>query len=391
MQKGEDDRMESIKRWTMFLWSDIGEIETYFSDMARRGYLLEKQGSLMSEFIKGEPKERRYRVVPAVGRKISEEEKEVYRETGWEYVSDGGSLGTRLDIFFSDDKEAPEIFTDTESFKSHIRKFMLLALACVLCWIWFGATFLEDLAGDVAGPIHSMMEYGIVTWSLIILVGLFVLVIIVDFVISAGMLMWQISVRKRIDHERPYRGKIRFRIVSRISLIVLLVCMLVSIPFAGTTVVVGDELKEDIEGYKGNHPASFEILDEEKWQEIQQTLDRGQIPEDFDFVKTSDLMAPSKTELWVWEEDEEYYGVYMEMRSEKLAEVWLEEELDMYGKTCRQAELAGSESSKVDYVGYLDLEGGQALYLKKGSRIEKIWYTGDKDVREYVGDFIDRF
>lgn len=48
----------------------IGEHESWFADMAAKGFQLKKMGLQFVQFIKGEPKEMKYRMDVSINKKI---------------------------------------------------------------------------------------------------------------------------------------------------------------------------------------------------------------------------------------------------------------------------------------------------------------------------------
>lgn len=87
----------------------IGEHESWFADMAAHGFFLKKMGIPFAKFVKGDPKKMRYRIEVNSGDEITSEQKQMYAENGWEYV-------TSYNLFhvFSSpaDLQAPELHTD---------------------------------------------------------------------------------------------------------------------------------------------------------------------------------------------------------------------------------------------------------------------------------------
>ena len=93
----------------------IGETEQFYSEMAAKGWFLEKRGAWFSRFRRGEPAAMRYRVELADLRFLDpdhglpEEQISVYEECGWKYVTGHGLFH----IFSSPaDSDAPEFYTD---------------------------------------------------------------------------------------------------------------------------------------------------------------------------------------------------------------------------------------------------------------------------------------
>ncbi|MFF5995082.1 DUF2812 domain-containing protein [Lysinibacillus sp. KU-BSD001] len=66
----------------------IGEHESWFQDMAAKGFHLKKMGLYFAHFVKGEPKKMRYRIDVSLKKKITPEQIEMYSDSGWDYVTD---------------------------------------------------------------------------------------------------------------------------------------------------------------------------------------------------------------------------------------------------------------------------------------------------------------
>jgi hypothetical protein len=87
----------------------IGEHESWFSDLAAEGLFLKKMGRQFVQFVKGEPKNMRYRIDVSEKNKIPAEQIDMYGENGWDYVTSYGSFH----VFASPaELEAPELHTD---------------------------------------------------------------------------------------------------------------------------------------------------------------------------------------------------------------------------------------------------------------------------------------
>lgn len=87
----------------------IGEHESWFQDMAAKGFHLKKMGLPFAHFVKGEPKKMRYRIDVSLKKKITPEQIEMYADSGWDYVT-----GYRFFQVYSSPVEldAPELHTD---------------------------------------------------------------------------------------------------------------------------------------------------------------------------------------------------------------------------------------------------------------------------------------
>ena len=89
----------------------IAEHESWFEDMAKNGLHLEEMGLIFAKFIKGEPKNTRYRIDVSSDkdRDITQEEKESYSIRGWKYITSY----REFNVFSSpEEKNASELYID---------------------------------------------------------------------------------------------------------------------------------------------------------------------------------------------------------------------------------------------------------------------------------------
>ena len=137
----------------------IGENEKLYSDMAARGWLLEKRGSYFSRFVRGEPADMRYRIEVSAPRfleetALPEEQVAVYEDCGWEYVTSCGLIHVFASPAGSD---APEFYADPAQQAATLK-----ALRRNYVWAWvpvtlmllFNFTMAAAMAGGT-GPLLS--------------------------------------------------------------------------------------------------------------------------------------------------------------------------------------------------------------------------------------------
>lgn len=87
----------------------IGEHESWFSDMAKEGFHLKRMGLHFAHFVKGEPRNTRYRIDILLNEMTTPEQKHLYSKSGWDYVTSYGIFN----IFSSPcELNAPELHTD---------------------------------------------------------------------------------------------------------------------------------------------------------------------------------------------------------------------------------------------------------------------------------------
>ena len=155
----------------------IGENEKLYSDMAARGWFLEKRGAYFSRFRRGEPAEMRYRIeVSAPGfleeTDLPEEQVAVYEDCGWDYVASRGMIHVFASPAGSD---APEFYADPAQQAATLK-----ALRRGYIWAWVPVTamllfnFLMAAAmsggtGEVLGKWGAELRLGWVAATALIL------------------------------------------------------------------------------------------------------------------------------------------------------------------------------------------------------------------------------
>lgn len=117
----------------------IGENEKFYSDMAARGWFLEKRGAYFSRFRRGKPADMRYRIeVSAPGfleeTDLPEEQVAVYEDCGWAYVTSRGMIHVFSSPAGSD---APEFYADPAQQAATLR-----ALRRGYIWAWVPVTLM---------------------------------------------------------------------------------------------------------------------------------------------------------------------------------------------------------------------------------------------------------
>lgn len=114
----------TVRKITPCIETDIFAAESWLSDMAAKGLHFSESGVFHNIiFKKGEPVERKYRLVPAKYMElynISEEEKTIYQSAGWHYAGVFKDCSCR--VFYTEDKNAEEIYTDREGLEFFYKK-----------------------------------------------------------------------------------------------------------------------------------------------------------------------------------------------------------------------------------------------------------------------------
>ncbi|WP_342514427.1 DUF2812 domain-containing protein [Sporosarcina sp. FSL K6-1522] len=184
----------------------LGEHESWFSDMAREGWNLQKIGVFFACFEQGECKETRYRIDTTSNKKMSAGDKEMFQEAGWTHVTKYGDFN----VFSSPTElQAPELHTDPaeqaytlQEWAKKIRKNTVMTV--ILCTL-------------IIAILVSLWYFDRTPYLTIIKGDLLSIVVIITLVSSAyTMLQANFSIRRLrkallegslIDHHAAWRKK----------------------------------------------------------------------------------------------------------------------------------------------------------------------------------------
>jgi hypothetical protein len=202
----------------------IGEHESWFSDMAARGLMLKKMGLNFAHFTKGQKKKIRYRIDVSMDKEITEERKEIYSLCGWDFVTSYGEFN----VFSSPEEvNAPELHTDPAEQAytlDHLhKKFKSTAFFMSIGTVLFILLVFADYRIDPSIYL-SMLDGRITQQIILIIVYLYLVYNSIEAAISIGTLRKTLSEGRPINHNAPWKRKLRLRkIVSSIYILLLII------------------------------------------------------------------------------------------------------------------------------------------------------------------------
>ena len=111
---------------TKIKFDPFGVVDMFYKQnwleyQAGKGLLLANDNLLTCRFTVDEPRDRRYRILPYKPSKTTQEELDLYASCGWHLIYGSGSVM----IFYTDDPDAPEPFTDVQSQHKYYRKSLI--------------------------------------------------------------------------------------------------------------------------------------------------------------------------------------------------------------------------------------------------------------------------
>jgi hypothetical protein len=209
----------------------IGEHESWFTDLAAQGLHLKKMGLHFAQFVPGESKQTRYRIeVSSSKSEITAEQKEMYAEGGWNYVTSYG----QFHVFSSPvELNAPELHTDpaeqSYTLEDLDKKFVRAALIAVL-----SAVFIVGMIAFVwffdSIPTLALVEGRLVSQSFLIPLQLYMVYSSLKAARSIRSLRKTLAEGKPINHHAPWRK--HFRVNLAVSTVyILFVFLVLGLPF----------------------------------------------------------------------------------------------------------------------------------------------------------------
>ena len=404
---------------TKLKYNPFGIVDMFYKQnwleyQARKGLLLANDNLLTCRFTVDEPRDRRYRILPYKHSKTTQEELDLYASCGWHLIYGFGSVM----IFYTDDPDAPEPFTDVQSQHKYYRKNLITN------FIWMLILFAEPLfsisrsaQGFTISP--SALLYSNADQPLSTLVLTFIGLPLL-FLFCLQYMFTYISILNR-NRKKDFYGATGFKLkyyvnaTFIITAIVLLLWSIIDIPRTMDITSSGDftqALK-----YKGNEIVRFSEFDPDTWRTLYKKIEYYHDGEGdmitFDVNQDKTLLMPRMVseELEVdrdTKNDEDtvmdlYYSVNLyKARSSKVASEFMKynsknalEESDIKVSN-KSLDKYRFDYKGLDYAAYIVDEKNtndaaakrdQLLFLRKGNTYVYVSYYGPIDLKSKVGLF----
>ena len=404
---------------TKLKYGPFGIVDMFYKQnwleyQARKGLLLANDNLFTCRFTVDEPRDRRYRILPYKPSKTTQEELDLYASCGWHLIYGSGSVM----IFYTDDPDAPEPFTDVQSQHKYYRK------SLITNFIWMLILFAESLfsisrsaQGFTISP--SALLYSNADQPSSSLAMTFI-------GIPLALLFWfqymftYISILNR-NRKKDFYGATGFRLKYYVNvtcittIMVLVLWSIIDIPRTLDITSSGDftqALK-----YKGNEIVRFSEFDPDTWKTVYKKIEyyndsKGDMIT-FDVNQDKTLMMPRMVseELEVDRDiknDEDtvtdlYYRVNLyKAKSSKIATEFMKynsknalEESDIKVSN-KSIDKFRFDYEGLDYAAYIvdekkandtTAKRDQLLFLRKGNKYVSVSYYGPIDLKSKVGMF----
>ena len=399
--------------------ADIYQEQNWLEDLARKGLLLTYTGYLIYDFAYGEPTERRYRILPEKRKKIEQEELDIYESCGWTCVR--GTHGST--VFYTDDQNAPEPFTDAVTEKKYYVKRLLYTFITTIALTFCILMNLDlNTNGFVFNPIEAYYQLADkpspIIYIYAVMYPMLVLFELV-FIFRYTRLIWKLK-RETFKRTAGFKARRYVNMILINAIIVLMVGLFIYVVFVPDKRIMTSSFKEAF-AYKDAELVRFSEFDPSAWDEVHsnmivrdgnKNIDNPDITYETSYdrnvmmtkMSSEDLSAPSRTYRRDKSGGNLMYQVQLyKAKSAKIAARFMSsnmaEELDYKGFDVSNKRIQNMQFkyNGLDYAAYIVASEKdeapfykQMLFLRKGNKYVVVAYSGPIDLKSKVGLFASK-
>ena len=384
--------------------------ESWLNSLACEGLLLSKDGRFSYEFEESNNHSRRYRIIPKKLEKFSDEELQLFQDSGWHMLLESDEKT----YFYSDDTDAPDLFTDEDSYKHYLKKNLRRYRNNIIWSILIVAVWGANLFLRMPGNQQFITE---LASNSMLSEASYLILILFLIEANANQGIGMLKCRRRILNgekaectEAFYKRKKAELILG--GVIVALAIVALVITFTGSGRVRGDR----VFSYDEPSPVLFREFSPEEWDFVKDNRqsfswddDKG-VKYDYYLYNSSNLTLRKGCSENIhyaeamnysdWELPE-YTSLTYDFRSVNTADKMLRRQI------CNDMDLDKNDSKKenkileiaidvpgTDYAGYYEKRDGgcdlQYLYVRKGSKVVYAYYSGKLKLIDKLQLFIDQ-
>lgn len=208
----------------------IGEHESWFSDMSLQGLHLYKMGTHLAHFKKGEPKRMEYRIEVKREKLISDEQIELYKESGWDYVTSY----QYFHVFVSpQERHALEIHTDLAEQSFTLEKLYKKAVTNVIVTLIGFVLIIGMLTAALfldGTPFLRLVEGHLLSQCMLTIIVFYNMYPHLRAMLAIRALKRELIEGKVIDHHAPWQKNLRINTIISVVFFVF-ACFSVLLPF----------------------------------------------------------------------------------------------------------------------------------------------------------------
>ena len=346
--------------------------ESWLNGLAHDGLLLSKEGRFSYEFEKSDNHCRRYRIIPKKHEEFSDEELQLFQDSGWHMLLESDDKT----YFYSDDPDAPDLFTDEESYRNYLKKNLRRYRNNIIWSILIVAVWGANLFLRMPGNQQFITE--LANNSLLSEISYLALILfLIEANASQGIGM--LKCRRRILNGEKAECTEAFYIRKKAELIL-----------GGIIVAFALVVKDNRQSFSWDDDKGVKY-DYYLYNSSNLTLRKGYSEN----IYYAEAMNYSDWELPA------YTSLTYDFRSANTAEKMLRRQI------CNDMDLDRNDPGKedkiheitidipgTDYAGYYEKRDGgsdlQYLYIRKGSKVVYAYYSGKMKLMEKLQLFIDQ-
>ena len=419
MRRGETMEAKKKYKFNPFMLQDLFYEQIWLEDLAKKGFLLIENGSLLFKFVVNEPTNRRYRILPYRQGKIPDEEKLLYESCGWKIIY--GSLYST--IFYSDDSDAPEPFSDVLSKNQYYMNWLIHTLIQFIVAICLIAYINRRLFLGFLTPSETV--YSLADQNMIIIVLNLLVIPFVIFALATTIAKY-LNFFCRLRSEKAvtikgYKGVYRFNIFYYTLVFAIAVACIIVPPVSFESDSSSDNIK--YLKYRNKEMVRYSEFAPTEWQVIRDAIlkheDTNII---YSFKETHSALIPriSYESLSISDEPEDEladktddkidtktaspdsisYDIYLyKARNANVAKHFMAHDMvnqvEGFGTTLSKRDKRTMQFNYkgLDYAAYFKSSGElqmQFLFLRKDNKYEAIIYSGPVDLRAKVDLFASK-
>ncbi|MFC5591941.1 DUF2812 domain-containing protein [Sporosarcina soli] len=222
--------MTKIKRKMLLndFWR-IGEYESWFAEMAKDGWHLQKVGKLFARFQQGEPLDTRYRIATSSNKNMSSEEKLEYKEAGWNHITRFGEFN----VFASPvECQAPELYANpseqAKTLRSNYKK-MRLSVILISVLLLLSIIFYSMLWSNEQTPMLELVEGDAISQITLLFIQLTFIIVTIRSMVLIRKTQKRLSEGQATDYHVPWRKS------RSINLAIVILTIMITVPLASST------------------------------------------------------------------------------------------------------------------------------------------------------------
>nr|WP_298571576.1 DUF2812 domain-containing protein [uncultured Mogibacterium sp.] len=399
--------------------ADIYQEQNWLEDMARKGFLLTYTGYLIYDFAYGEPTERRYRILPEKRKKIEQEELDIYESCGWTCVR-GTHAST---VFYTDDQNAPEPFTDAISERKYYAKRLAIALiVSILTSFIILMNIMLNMKGSIFNPVELYYQRADQPSPMIFIYLVVMPILALFYLVSISKYAIIVCRLKRGSYNRVkgFKARLYTNMILTNVMIMLMAGMFAYTVFAPDRHTTTSSFKEAL-AYKDRDLVRFAEFDPATWDEVRanmtvkngnKDIDNPAITYETSYDRNVMMTKMSSEDLAVYSridkdgvsEPKLMYQVQLyKAKSSKIAARFMSsnmaEELDYKGFDVSNKRIKNMQFKYkgLDYAAYIAASEKdetpfykQMLFLRKGNKYVVVAYSGPIDLKSKIGLFASK-